>query len=195
MTNKSLGLLALAGAPFFLLSTYLQPLFPFLHPQQFYGLWGTLYLSGWMCSIMGLQRLQAAGTNRFGKIILRVQLCALALALLSNLYQVIFPGRESSMFFALDAFWPVSNLLMLVSGITIVAAKNIKGWQRFAPLFAGLWLPVLFISVQLWGRIGISGTVAAVYSGVAWSLMAVAVATAKKETKHAPAHHPSVAFS
>jgi hypothetical protein len=37
MNNKVLGTLALVGALFFFLSSFLQPNFSFLHEQQFYG--------------------------------------------------------------------------------------------------------------------------------------------------------------
>ena len=179
MNNKSLGLLALAGAPFFLLSSFLQPYFSFLHPQQFYGIWGTIYISAWMCSILLLQRLKAMGENRFGKALLWVQLLFLLLAKLSNLYQVVLPGDRSLAFIILDSFWPLSNLLMLVVGITIAIARRLQGWRRFVPLFVGCWFPVMIISMNLFGRGGTTGTIGAVYSAIAWSLLAVALLTIK----------------
>jgi hypothetical protein len=181
MNNKVLGSLALAGAPFFLLSSFLQPYFSFMHEKQFYGAWGIIYITAWMCSIRGLQRLNATGKTTFGKVILWIMMGALLLANLSNAYQLVAPGATSALFFILDAFWPLSNLSMLVVGITVAVAKRLKGWRRFVPLVVGLWFPVLVVCMNLFGRAGISGTIAGVYSAVAWSLLAIMVLTTKEE--------------
>jgi hypothetical protein len=191
MNNKILGSLALAGAPFFLLSTYLKPYFTFMHEQQFYGTWGILYLTGWMCSIRGLQRLQATGKSKFGRSILWVLLGSLFLANLSNAYQIISPGSRSLLFIVLDSFWPLSNLLMLIVGIKVVLAKELTGWRRFVPLLVGLWLPVLIASVQLFGRTGVSGTIAAMYSAIAWSLLAIAVMKTAEEPEMVYHYEPA----
>jgi hypothetical protein len=192
MNNRILGSLALAGAPFFMLSSFLQPYFSFMHEQQFYGVWGVIYLGAWMCSIRGLQRLKATGKSMFGKAILWIMLGALLLAALSNVYKIIEPGTTSPLFFMLDAFWPLSNLAMFVVGITVAVARQLRGWRRFIPLFAGLWFPVLVVCMNLFGRAGITGTIAGVYSAVAWSLLAFMVLTTKEEAvlvyKSSPAY-------
>src|SRR3712207_650728 len=105
MNNKVLGSLALAGAPFFLLSSFLQPYFAFMHPQQFYGTWGIIYITAWMCSIRGLQRLNATGKTTFGKVLLWIMMVTLLLANLSNAYQIVAPGAKSTLFLILDSFW------------------------------------------------------------------------------------------
>jgi hypothetical protein len=185
MNNRTLGLLALAGAPLFLLSMYVQPYFSTLHPQQFYGIWTTLYITAWICSVLGLQRLRATGFTRFGKGLVWVQLASLVLADLSNLYQLVWPGSRSLPFIILDSFWPISNLLMLVMGIAIFRAKVLQGWTRWVPLFVGCWLPVMVICGIFYGRTGVTGTVAGVYSAVAWSLLAVVIIrTGKGEKLH-----------
>jgi hypothetical protein len=181
MNNKILGSLALAGAPFFLLSSFLQPYFTFMHQQQFYGIWGCIYITAWMCSIRGLQRLQATGESKFGKSILWMMLGSLMLANVSNAYQIILPGTRSQFFIILDSFWPLSNLLMLVIGITVAIAKKIKGWRRFVPLMVGLWFPFLVLCMNLFGRSGITGTIGAVYSAVAWSLLALMILRTAEE--------------
>jgi hypothetical protein len=152
-----------------------------MHPQQFYGTWGIIYITAWMCSIRGLQRLNATGRTKFGKVLLWIMMGALLLANLSNVYQIVAPGVKSALFLILDSFWPLSNLLMLVVGITVIVAKQLKGWRRFVPLLVGLWFPVLVVCMNIFGRAGISGTIAAVYSATAWSLLAISVLTAKKE--------------
>lgn len=183
MNIRTLGILALAGAPFFLLSSWLQPHFSFLHEKQFYGAWGIIYITAWMCSIRALQLLHATGTNLWGKAILWLQLGALLLANLSNLYQLIEPGAATPLFFFLDSFWPISNLLMLPVGITVIAAQKLTGWKRFIPLLVGLWFPVLVVCMNVFGRDGISGTIAGVYSAIAWSLLAIAILRTREKTE------------
>lgn len=188
MNLKTLGLLAMAGAPFLLLSTWLQPFFSFMHERQFYGAWSIIYVTAWMCSIRGLQLLQATGTNRWGKAILWIQLTALLLDNLSNLYQLLTPGADTSLFFVLDAFWPVSNALMLVTGITVVAAGRLRGFSRYTPLLAGLWLPLLVVCMNLFGRTETTGMVTGIYSAIAWSLLA---ATILRHKNKVPTQQPA----
>jgi hypothetical protein len=195
MNNKVLGSLALAGAPFFLLSSFLQPYFQFMHEQQFYGAWGLIYLAAWMCSIRGLQRLRATGKSTFGKVLIWIMMGALVLASLSNVYKIIAPGTRSPLFILLDSFWPLSNLLMLVVGITVAAAKRLKGWKRFIPLLVGLWFPVLVVCMNVFGRDGVTGTIAGVYSAVAWSLLAIVVYTTKEEPEVVYVRKPAYQLS
>ncbi|HEV7332814.1 MAG TPA: hypothetical protein VGN63_17375 [Flavisolibacter sp.] len=186
MNNRTLGTLALAGAPFFLLSSFLQPYFSFLHHQQFYGLWGTIYISAWMCSVAALQRLKATGEGRFGRILLWMQLSFLLLANFSNWIQLVMPGDRSLLFIVLDSFWPLSNLLMLVVGIKVVIENRLQGWRRFVPLLVGCWFPVMIICMNLFGRGGTTGTIAAVYSAIAWSILAVMVLFTGEKARELP---------
>jgi hypothetical protein len=105
----------------------------------------------------------------------------LLLANLSNAYQIIVPGSRSSLFIALDSFWPLSNLFMLFVSITIAIVGQLKGWRRFAPLVMGFWFPTLVVCMNIFGRTGITGTIAGVYSAIALSLLAWVVRTAKEE--------------
>jgi hypothetical protein len=175
MNNKILGSMALAGAPFFLLSIYLQPLFASFNQSQVYGIWSTIYITAWLCSVLALIRLKATGNRPFGRTILRVLVTSLLLADLSNIYQIILPGDRSLLFVVLDAFWPISNLLMLVTGITVLKVKGLSGWHRFIPLLVGCWLPVLVLCGIIFGRTTITGTIAGAYAAIAWSLLAIVV--------------------
>ena len=62
-----------------------------------------------------------------------------------------------------------------------IQGKQLNGWKRFVPLFVGLWFPVLIVCMNVFGRAGITGTIAGVYSAVAWSLLAIVVYTTKEE--------------
>jgi hypothetical protein len=182
MNNKTLGTLALAGAPFLSLGVYLEELYPTaLHDSWFTGACGLVYISGWSCSMIAMQRLEATGKNRFGKAVLRVILAMLLLANFSNMYQLLFPQDKSMLFWTLDVFWPLSNLMMLVVGIAVVMAKGLPGWRRYVPLAVGLWLPTALLTVQLFGRTAPVFLFGSAYSVIAWTLLAVAVLTAKEK--------------
>jgi hypothetical protein len=146
------------------------------------GLCGLLYISAWMCSMIGLRRLQATGSSRFGKAIILINLYTLSIANLYNVYEAIEPKADTSLFWILDAFWPISNILMLIIGITVVRANRLKGWKRFSPLLCGLWLPLTIIGVNLFGKTPEVMLISGMYSAFTWMLMAYMVSTTSKQT-------------
>lgn len=181
MTNKILGAIAMACAPFlcidFLVHGQAGPNENFEH-TSLSGLFSLVYMIGWMCSIVVLQRVAATGVSRFGRIILYVQLGTLMLANVWNVAQIIVPGSPSKLLFVLDFFWPISQLVLLIIGITVLTVRSprpgrggLAGWRRFVPLMAGLWFPV---SIVLMGVIGQNFTtmiISGSYSAVMWGLM------------------------
>jgi hypothetical protein len=177
---KILGVLGLIGAPFLLLGSRLAQWFPALEGAWFYGVWGFIYISAWMCSIQGLRLLEATGKSLFGKLILHIITTTLILANVSNVYAFLFPNDQSGFFFFLDAFWPISNLVMLVVGITVVAAKGLPGWRRYVPLLVGLWFPSSMGLLWLVGNDSPWMSVGEYYSAIAWSLLAIVVITTEK---------------
>jgi hypothetical protein len=187
MNNKTLGTLALIGAPFLALGGCLEEFYKPLNDSRFTGIWGVIYISAWMCSMIALRRMQATGKSRFGRIQLIVILCTLVLANLSNLYQILFPGEKTQLFWALDIFWPFSNLIMLVVGITVAVTGGLPGWRRYVPLAVGLWLPLALLSLQWFGRIPSVLVAGSLYSAVAWTLLALCVLTARQSKPAVPA--------
>lgn len=135
------------------------------------GLFDLVYMLGWMCSVAGLLRLQAAGTKTAGRAVLYVQLALLCVANVWNVWVIANPQANSTLFFVLDLFWPLSNLWLLVTGIVIAVKGQLKGWRRYVVLVAGLWLPVAMGSMALFGRTPASFYVGGLYSVVAWALL------------------------
>ena len=174
MCNKILAIIALLGAPFLCID--------FLDNQEnttgswTTGLYGFIYMTGWIASVIGLLRLKAAGTGMGGQSILFIQLLLLSVAQVFNINVIVHGGQPSSLQTNLDLFWPISNGFMLVTGIAVVLAKRIQGWHRWIPLLTGSWLPVLLICNALGFR---NLYVAGFYSAIAWTLLAVVVYTAK----------------
>ncbi|WP_327104499.1 hypothetical protein [Nonomuraea glycinis] len=64
----------------------------------------------------------------------------------------------------LDACWPLSQLGMLVLGITVAVKGRYQGAVRWLPLLAGMWFPVTMVA-QIFG-----GSTVSVYVSAAWLL-------------------------
>ncbi|RDC66349.1 hypothetical protein [Adhaeribacter pallidiroseus] len=176
MNNKTLGTLALIGAPFLFIGMQLEEVYKQeLAYSWFTGAWELIYITAWLASIVALQRMKAAGTSRFGQGILWVIIGTLLLAEASNIYLLLFPKERTTLFWILDTFWPISNLIMILVGIAVVRAKVLPGWHRFVPLVVGLWFPVSMLVITLWGRSQGTFLIGSIYSAIAWSLLAIVV--------------------
>ncbi|HEX8530963.1 MAG TPA: hypothetical protein VF646_13120, partial [Cytophagales bacterium] len=178
-----LGTLALIGAPFLLIGFKAEQHYAFLANSWFTGAWGLVYITAWLCSILVLHRLGAAGKSRFGRVLLPVVMGMLGLANVSNLYKLLLPDYESALFYAFDAFWPLSNLAMVVVGVAVIRAKVLPGWRRYVPLAVGLWFPLTMLGVVLVGRTSPYLFYVPYYSAIAWTLLALAVRGNKYELR------------
>lgn len=174
MTNKTLGVIALLGAPSMALGIWLEQQYATLADTWWGGAWGIVYITTWMGSIVALNRLSAAGTSRFGRMLPLVMLGTMSVANLSNLWLLVAPSYKPTLYWVLDMCWPLSHVLMLVYGIPVAWAGRLRGWKRYAPLLCGLWLPVA-LSAKLLLPLGWNLAVGNVYNAVAWALLALAV--------------------
>ncbi|HET6540040.1 MAG TPA: hypothetical protein VFG46_06120 [Chryseolinea sp.] len=180
MNNKLLGTIAMAGAPFLGIDFFLNGGgfggAAYEHTSQT-GLFCLIYMSAWMCSIWGLLRANAAGIDK-GRYVLITQLIFLTIANSSNVYEIISPETTSTSIFynVMDMFWPISNLFMIVTGITILRARSFDGSPSFIPLMVGLWIPFSILMYFLIGDMNkIHHIVVGAYSAVAWMLMGYVV--------------------
>jgi hypothetical protein len=175
MCNKILAIVALLGAPFLCID--------FLdnegtNESWTTGLYGLIYMTGWMASVIGLYRVNAAGTHPAGKIILLIQFILIAVAQVFNLDVLLHGGNNGIVQRSLDPFWPASNGFMLATGISVLSAKRLKGWHSWIPLVVGAWLPILLASRAFGFR---SLYFAGFYSAVAWTLLAIVIYTSDQE--------------
>ncbi|RYZ28468.1 MAG: hypothetical protein EOO10_09440 [Chitinophagaceae bacterium] len=167
LTSKLLGGIGMIASPFL----FLQMTTGNDHNSAIGGLFDLLYMLGWMCSIVGLQRLQVFGAKRIGNSLLQVQLGFLFLANIWNVWVIFDSGNKSNLFFALDMCWPLSNVCLFILGISILLNGTLSGWKRYVVLFAGLWLPVAIGSMMVFGRTNTSLLIGGIYSTVAWFLL------------------------
>ena len=138
------------------------------------GLASMVFMVGWICSNTVMRRTRAAGTGRWGRAVLLIQLVGLVLAFLFGFFEATgLIGDANVVFVATDLAWPLSMLWMLVVGITAVVAKRMQGWRRFAPLLCGLWLPLGIPFQAVLGEQ--TGSIMFGVSAVLWLLLGYAV--------------------
>ena len=180
MSNRLLGILALIGSPWLFIGTYLEQQMPLLSDSWFTGVWGIIFITGWTCAAIALKRLRATGTGSFGKVILLLLIFSLIIANISNVIQIFVEKDKPSYFIYFDLFWPLSNIIMLIAGITVIVTKGLPGWMRYMPLACGLWFPLAMLS-SLTGNHILSFFFGGLYSVLAWALLAYGIITTGKE--------------
>ena len=182
MNTRTLGLLGILGSPFLAIQLNMFGIFENSQLTSIGGLFGLIYMTGWFCSILGLYRLNAAG-NRRGRTILIIQMVLLTIGNIWNIYSIIDPNCDTTLFRILDMLgWPLDNIFMLATGIAVVSARRLDGWKRFVPLFVGLWFPVTLIFTRmLFGSSSTELFITSLYSVIAWSLLGFVVHTSSKQ--------------
>ncbi len=73
-----------------------------------------------------------------------------------------------------DLFWPISNIIMLVVGIKVIAAKVLRDWKRYIPLATGLWFPLAML-FSLTNNSILSFFFGGIYPVLAWALLAIVI--------------------
>ena len=167
MNNRMLGTIAMICAPALLVEEILRggeqnPLIT--------GIAGMVFMAGWICSNIGMQRMRAAGTGTWGRVVLLIQLVGLVLAFLFGFVEATGLFDENDIvFIVMDAAWPLSMLWMIVVGITVIVAKWLSGWRRFIPVLCPFWLPLALLGGIALGDAG--GLIGLGYSAVLWALL------------------------
>ncbi len=177
MNFKVLGIIAIICAPFLYIDFATSV--PNVTSWKT-GLFGFVYMIGWMCSIVALQRMAILGRTKWSKIAFAVQLSLLTFAQVWNIWIILGPSYDNILFKILDMCWPLSNIWMLVIGITAVRAKKLQTWKRFVPLFVGLWFPLTVVPAVTMGFFVLAGP----YSAVAFALLGLLVYKAGEDEQN-----------
>jgi len=183
--------MALTGAPFLLIDLYVNGSgvggAEYQH-TSWSGFFGLIYMIGWSCSMLALIKRNANSTKRIIRTLGFVQLGLLTLANFWNIYEIISPGANTLLFNVLDLFWPLSNLFMLVLGIAVWRTSALEGWNKFAPLTAGLWLPVSALLNLIIKDPELVIMISGMYSWLAFSWLAISTTLGKVRTTLIKAH-------
>lgn len=179
MNNRLLGVIGIITAPFLCLDIIINGNngINIIQHTSLSGAYNFVFFTGCFCSITGVRAIEAGGTSKWARATLTVQLLCLFIASLCSVYEVVSPGTDSALYFILEKFRPISHVMMLATGFTILAANRLPGWKRYIPLLAGLWLPVTLVILVFEGKSSISTIVPALYSGFVWVMLGFVVAT------------------
>lgn len=137
----------MAGAAFFifnLLIEYRYDLFPPGSGPLFVanGLGFYASMIGLLLMLVGMWRARAAGDGRFGRLALGFFIAAWTALILGGFIS-LFTGNAD--FFLLPVGGLGGLLGSLLTGIAVLLARRWTGWQRFAPLAQGLFMPSMMI--------------------------------------------------
>ena len=90
------------------------------------------------------------------------------------LWALVPSQRESALFLALDAFWPLSMLGMFAIGVRIAIAGRWQGLARFWPLGAESWAPVVIPTAAVFS--GAADYIAAGHLLVGYTVLGIVLA-------------------
>ena len=172
MKNKLPAAMAFIGAPCLAIDFYRHAdSAQQWSPSALTNILDILYMAGWICTIFSFIRMRVNGRKKAARNLLFVQLLFLFLAGASDVVSLFNIPIPENLFFYWDLFWPLSNCMMLVTGISIAVAGSLYGWKRWIPLVAGCWLPVTIL-VKLSLPPNYTAYVGGTYSLIMWTLMA-----------------------
>lgn len=176
--TKPYALAGMAGAVFFffnLIVEYRYDLFPpAVGPLAVANQLGFFVgMIGLLIMLIGLWRARAAGDGRFGRI---------ALGLFITTWAILILGGFLALFTSLaEILQPIGGLggLLgsLLTGIAVVLARRWTGWQRFAPLAQGVFIPAMMI---IRGTFDPTFIIEAIWMGL-WFLTSLALYTARPQ--------------
>ena len=107
-------------------------------------LWGSgLFQVGLVCMIVTMRATDAAGTSRWGRAVLGIEMLLLAPAIAWTVPFLIDADRpHEGVLVILDLFWPLSIVWLIPVGITVARAHRWPTPARWLPLLASLLIPV-----------------------------------------------------
>jgi hypothetical protein len=141
-TLRTLGLVGVLGSPMMLLTGLHQGFTP-AEDDAWTAAAGILYMAAVACCAIGLRRLRATGDGWPARILAGAQVAMACVAACWSAAAVLAPPstRDSALFHLGDLAWPLSHLLMLVTGVMVLVTRRLRGWTRFGGLVSGLALP------------------------------------------------------
>ena len=179
--TRILGIIGIIGAPWMFIDFVNNGLYEHFVVTSTSGIRNLLFMTGWICSVLGLYKLGAIGNKRWKKNILIIQLILLCLADIWCIMEMINPNSSSLIVFALNFSWPIGGCFMMVTGIVILMAKKLKGWKRFMPLLAGLWFPQTLVVYIFLRDSTTLLLLSGVYSTIVFSLLGFGIATENEQ--------------
>jgi hypothetical protein len=171
--HRLLGTMGMVASPFLFLS-FAGVGFSQDEVNRLASFFGLIFAVGWLASVLGLRELGVAGQRTAARALLTIMAVTVAIANIVQVFEIVSPGVDSTLYAVLDVCWPLSMLLLLITGVASIRARVFDGWLRFTPLIAALWLP---LGIAWMGLLGTSAgqAVAGIHVAFGWFLMGYAV--------------------
>lgn len=135
---------------------------------------GLAWQLGAFAMLATMHATRATGTSRWGRGVLAATAAVLALATVWSVAFVVAPTAGGPILTALDLTWPLSQLLLLVTGVTVAVARGWPGRARWLPLLGGLWFPVSMAAVTAGGFLATA--VPAAWIAISYTVIGLAIA-------------------
>ncbi|GIH80884.1 hypothetical protein [Planobispora longispora] len=122
-------------------------------PERIGDLTGLAFQLGVFALLAVQIRTRATGVSRASRIMLKVELVLLGLAGVWSLLHGLLPepAQDHAALSALDAFWPLSMLGMMIIGVKLAVAGRWRGALRWWPLIAESWAVVTVPTFAVFG--------------------------------------------
>lgn len=140
---------------------------------------GLAFQVGVLGLVLAMIRTRATGTSRAARVMLRVELVLLSLAMTWTVLHAADPlwADGNAAVVALDAFWPLSMLGMFVIGIKVLRARRWTGQLRVWPLVAETWgvitVPTFVVVTALDGPAWVPAVVGSLHLLVGYTRLGV----------------------
>lgn len=179
--HQVLGLSGILCSPA-LLAAFLMGGFDNPNPSRGVVVAQLLFLVGWLCSVLALIRMSAAGRRR-GRVLLWVQLAGVILASTQEVQDLLLApsDRITVLYNVADATWPFSVILMIAAGTAVVRAGVLDGWRRFTVLACGTTLPLSIAAAGLLGP-NAMGPMFGALTTAAWGALGWAIVSQSRTT-------------
>jgi len=167
---KILGIIGIIGAPWMLIDFINNGLYDRFVMTSASGARNLIFMTGWICSVLGLYKIHQPAMGKGQKIIFIIQLVLLCLANIWNIAEIINPLSTSQMVLLLNFSWPLGGLFMIVTGIAVIKANQMNGWKKYMALLTGFWFPQTLVmawcNLESLNAIMLSGIYAAISFGL-----------------------------
>jgi len=184
LNTRVLGIIGIIGAPWIFIDFINNGLYDHFIATSVSGVRNFVFMTGWLCSVMGLYQLNAMGTKRWQKVVMLVQILLLLLGDCWNIFEMFAPDSPSPIYYALNFLWPIAGLFMVVTGIVILLAKKLRGWKRYIPLLAGLWFPEMLLVYYAFQNSMFALVISGIYSTIVFSLLGFVLAAGDYSPVH-----------
>ena len=174
---RILGIIAIVASPWIFIDFINNGLYDRFVLTSASGIRGLIFMIGWICSVVGLYKLEAMGNKKWQRTIMIIQIVLLGLGGAWCVLEVFDPGSPSKIFYILNFSWPFGGVFMMVTSIVIISAKRLKGWRRYIPLLAGLWFPQTILIYLIGGNSITLLLLSGIYSAIAFSLLGFVLVT------------------